>query len=631
MPPPNHPITTDLKPAPGVAIWANPIVQRCRRARLRPHHLLTYGILGLSVITFVFLSTYLGAIGRFEATPQVAAKATLLPLLIMQGIALMGLGTAALASGIARERDRALLDYQRMTPMSPTAKIVGYLFGLPSREYLLFALTLPYLAFALYQAEIPIWKIAKYYGVFFSSVWVYHLTGLCAGIVSKKPWQASVISLGSVVGLYLVLPQLSFAGLAFFDFLTVRPTFFNVIAEELNQQDRPWNAEQWMTQYGAVPFFTANINPTVFSLAIQGFALASLFTVIHRKWVDPHRHPFSKPQGLAFQVGIVVVLVGTLWPTLSDPQQVQALQRRLGALTPSNVMGWLLGLYIVVAGLTTLGVAHLLTPRQPTARQGFRRALRQGRRDIPAIWDAAPALRWVAALFTVTLLGYVALLTVVIPNFVHTDETWASIPWLWFAAPMLILGPACFFVHALAERYSVRVMLLVLFGLWVIPMMVSVVFYIAAPTRSNDTPSEFTGGSNEKVVAPGKSNLVPALWIASPSPVIPGTLALLTLTQETGEPIQDWQSLLRDPLRKQVPWMIAAHVILYAGLGLWLQLRRRAWAKRWHAQERALFEAIPHEPPTLGRPPQPSNPPQSSPGSVEPGNESVEPSRHPTG
>ncbi|MEM8783597.1 MAG: hypothetical protein AAGE65_12175 [Planctomycetota bacterium] len=610
MPPP----ATDLKPAPWFALWANPIAQRCRRARLRPKHLLTYGILGLSVITFVFLVTYLGALRRFDASTEIAAKATLLPLLVMQGVALMGLGSAALASGIARERDRDLIDYQRMTPMSPTAKIFGYLFGLPAREYLLFALTLPFVAFALYHADVPLWKIAKYYVVFFSSVWVYHLTGLCAGVVSKKPWQASLISLGSVVGLYLVLPQLSFAGLAFFDFLTVRPTFFNVIAEEINWQDRPWQADEWMNQYGAVAFFHLTVNPTVFSLAIQGFALASLFTVIHRKWVDPHRHPFSKPQGLAFHFGIVFVLVGTLWPTLGDPGTIRELQRRLAAVTPGNVMGWLLGLYIVVAGISTFCVSHLITPRQHTARQGFRRALRLGKAKVPAVWDSAPALRWTAGAFGLTLLGYAALMVVVVPNFVVLGEnaSFRDVPWLWFASPMLILGPACFFVHALAERYTVRAMLLVLFGLWAIPVMVAVI--VGASARQIDT-------------------VVPILWIASPSPVVPGTLALLTLTQETGETLLDWQRVIRDPVRPQVPWIVAVHAAAYAGLALWLQLRRRAWMKRWHAEERANVRAA--SPPDAGVEARDDQAPdtalQPNPGNAEPGTDNAGDSMQPTG
>ncbi|MEM1097783.1 MAG: hypothetical protein AAGH92_03230 [Planctomycetota bacterium] len=619
-----------LRTAPAWAIWANPIAQRCRRARLRPRHLLTYGILGLSVISFVFLVTYLGALRRFDASSEIAAKATLLPLMVIQGIALMGLGTAALASGIARERDRELLDYQRMTPMSPTAKILGYLFGLPSREYLLFALTLPFLAFALYQADVPLWKIAKYYVVFFSSVWVYHLTGLCAGIVSKKPWQASVISLGSVAGLYLVLPQLSFAGLAFFDFLTVRPTFFNVIAEELNMDGLDRQERAFIGQYTNVPFFTITINPTVFSLAIQGFALASLFTVIHRKWVDPNRHPFSKPQGLIFHAGIIVVLVGTLWPTLTGTETVRQLQSRLGALTPSNVMGWLLGLYVVVSTCSTLGVAHLLMPQQHTARQGFRRALRLSKSNTPAAWDAAPALPWVATLFAFTLIGYAALLTVVVPNFVPDDS---PVPWWWFAAPMLILGPACFFVHGLTERYSVRAVLLVLFGLWAIPVMVSVIFYVAFPGEMNNAAGEINAVTNQDSQPPGGENLVPALWIASPSPVVPGTLGLLTLTQETGDRFLDWQAIIRDPLRPQVPWMIAAHVALYAGLAFWLQLRRRAWAKRWRAEERRLFEAMPHTSP-VAEPTSTTNSveeAQHNPGSVEPGSDGTAASMQPIG
>ena len=47
------------------------------------------------------------------------------------------------------ERDEGVIDYQRLIPMSPLSKVLGYLFGLPVREYVMFLATLPFTGWAL--------------------------------------------------------------------------------------------------------------------------------------------------------------------------------------------------------------------------------------------------------------------------------------------------------------------------------------------------------------------------------------------------------------------------------------------------------------------------------------------------
>lgn len=187
-------------------VLENPIVVQHCRMRLRPLPALSWSLVVLTCVAFIFALTYYSLTERGSFDPVEAAKAVLLPLIVVQGVLLMGMGTSAVATGIARERDQRLLDYHRMSPMSPLAKIVGYLFGLPSREYLLFGLTLPFVGYAVWQAGVPASKVLHFYTVFFSSVWLYHMTGLMAGMVSRKAWQSSFISLGLVAGLYLVLP-----------------------------------------------------------------------------------------------------------------------------------------------------------------------------------------------------------------------------------------------------------------------------------------------------------------------------------------------------------------------------------------------------------------------------------------
>ena len=167
--------------APNLNIFSNPICVRCARARLRWKHILSWGLILLTVTAFICIGVYETQTEREFATPEDAAKSLLLPLIVIQAIVMMFLGTGAVAAGLSREREHRLLDYARMTPMSPTAKILGYLFGLPVREYFLFALTLPFVLFAMLRSGYSWWNLLEFYSVFFTSVWLYHMTGMAGG------------------------------------------------------------------------------------------------------------------------------------------------------------------------------------------------------------------------------------------------------------------------------------------------------------------------------------------------------------------------------------------------------------------------------------------------------------------
>ena len=135
----------------------NPLVIKGIRERLRIKQLIAWGLFALIITSFAYLTAYLEASESQwqyddemeewipgEPSPINGARAAFPVLLIVQGFILLFLGTGRVASGTAEEREIGLLDYQRMPPMNPFAKIVGYLFGLPAREHFMFILTLPF-------------------------------------------------------------------------------------------------------------------------------------------------------------------------------------------------------------------------------------------------------------------------------------------------------------------------------------------------------------------------------------------------------------------------------------------------------------------------------------------------------
>ena len=122
----------------------NPLVIKGIRERLRIKQLIAWGLFALIITSFAYLTAYLEASDSQwvyddemeewipgKPSPINGARAAFPVLLIAQGFILLFLGTGRVASGTAEEREIGLLDYQRMTPMNPFAKIVGYLFGLP--------------------------------------------------------------------------------------------------------------------------------------------------------------------------------------------------------------------------------------------------------------------------------------------------------------------------------------------------------------------------------------------------------------------------------------------------------------------------------------------------------------------
>jgi len=157
-----------------------------------------------------FIVAFVSSIGvAGSMSPVDAARTGIIPLLVVQGLILFILGTAQVAGGIVAERDEGVIDYQRLIPMSPLAKVLGYLFGLPVREYVMCLATLPFTAWSLWRGEVA-WNVwLPLYLIFFSSTLLYHFTGLLTGtVVHNRRW-AFLLSIGLVFALYTVIPQLA--------------------------------------------------------------------------------------------------------------------------------------------------------------------------------------------------------------------------------------------------------------------------------------------------------------------------------------------------------------------------------------------------------------------------------------
>lgn len=297
-----------------LAVWNNPIVWKNYKSRLRMQsmfHLLLVGIVA-AFMTF----TIFGGVDRFEEDPVQAARTAILPLGILQWLILTLSGTGRISSGIIHERVTGTIDYTRLTPLSPMNKLLGYLFGLPVREYIAFAITMPFMVFLLIQGKIPLSVTAPVYLVFFSSTLLYHLIGTVFGLVMKE-WRMSVVfTIGVVLLINVVLPFFSYVGFPFLKYLTIRPVIVEKVFPYLSQGSFWVDSIPGGLVGTQVDFFNWKISTTFFSLLLQGSLIFTLGLMVYRKWENSFSHALSKLYALFFFIALQVFCIGTLWPNL---------------------------------------------------------------------------------------------------------------------------------------------------------------------------------------------------------------------------------------------------------------------------------------------------------------------------
>ncbi|MCH8270123.1 MAG: hypothetical protein IH985_02800 [Planctomycetes bacterium] len=558
------------RPRFGTSMFVNPIWLKSARARLRWKHVISWGTVTVSLTAFVFMIIYMNMTEQMGATAAAAAKAALPGIVVVQATILMVLGTGAVASGIAQERDDRLIDYQRLTPMSPTSKILGYLFGLPVREYFLFALTLPFLAVAVAISGFSLFTLAHFYVVFFTSVWVYHMTGLVAGMLSTRPRFASMLSMGFVLVLYFALPNLSRIGITYFEFLTIRPTFFGLLQQELPQgigDSAPVLAG--IDTFRDVPFFNLFLHPTVYTLLVQGFLLCVMFVVVHRKWRNQSNHALSKIQALAVYSGVLAFALASVWPIIADAgvrQQVfGALERRGPGMHPTESLLILLLVLFMIVGAAFFVVILGATPSRHTAIEGLRRAHKHGRRRVRLNSDAASSLP-----LTIVMLGltFVALVTP-LRLAQHSGMFFIDPPSLMSTLSFIVLlGAIALFMQGFRERCGLRVFLITIFLLWIVPWFAMTIMFSA------------------------QNAWIAGAYVGLPCPPVAVWIAIGTILESaTPVPGRSPEYLIPELVQSRHA-LLTTSLVLYGALAAGMQFELWRWKRRAHSSVRLATPAL---------------------------------------
>ena len=483
-------------------IWANPILRRYCRSRLRLQGLSVWLLITLLIAGFIFFLAREAGLHQMGQDVVDAERNALIPLLIFQGIILFLLGTGQVAGAMTAEADEGVLDYQRLAPMSPLAKVVGYLFGLPIREYVLFASTLPFTIWSLWRGEVPLGIALQLYGVFLSAGMLYHLTGLVAGTVVKNRRWAFLVSMGVVFLLYTVIPQLERLGLVYFKYFTITP-----VLEEcypfLVERNLGAAVRAVQNMLPSARFFNLDFPQVVFTFLSQGVLILTMVVMLWRRWRRAESHLLGKAWATGLFGWTQLVLLGNalpliepgyLFPSRELDRFTRHFRERENWGPDSMEAVFMTGMFGMVTIVMLWVMTMMIAPNAEGRLRGWRRARKLNRRFLSPFGDPATAFPWVALMVAMGAVGWYVFAKALV------ESRWfpgMEVPVSTFWAFLLVVTTAGFGFHALLEGRGGRSAGLMAILIGLVPIMVGAI----------------VGVISERLAAP-------AAWLVGISPLV---------------------------------------------------------------------------------------------------------------
>lgn len=505
--------------SPGVlhGWWPNPIFRRFCRSRLRPQALVVWLLLTGVIASALFFMPRTLAMYRGHMDVVDAERANIFPLMFLQAVILFIFGTGNVAAGVTAEADEGTLDYQRLSPLTPMKKVLGYLFGLPIREWCMFALTLPFTAWSLWKGQIEARHWMPVYTALISSALLYHLTGLVAGTVVKNRRWAFLFSIVLIILLYTVLPQVAKFGLVYFKYLTLWP----VIDEHaLGFMPRdvagPMRFAQSLQQTPDVRFFGLNFSEVTFTVFSQAVLSLTFVMILWRRWRRAESHMLGKIWAAGLFVWMQLVLLGNALPLIDsgDLFPIRQINRRFlarGGLPDAPQIGEaivMIGLYGFVSMALIAILTMIITPTVDDQLRGLRRARKLGQSRAPLSADGASSLGFVAAMGIAGGLGWTVFAREIVGSHWFTGhELAAGTGWLF----VLVLLADALICQTVIEAWGGRRLFLLGIFAGVLPLLVGGITGLVSNTA-----------------------LTPAVWLVGVSPASAPFYASVTLLK-TGD------------------------------------------------------------------------------------------------
>ena len=261
-------------------------------------------------------------------------------LTILQGIILVIMGASQVSSAVGGAKVSGILDFHRVSPLTPTELTLGFFFGAPIREYVLFACTLPFVVLFMAFGVPSVHGFIQLVIFMVAIAWVFHGVALLNSLIAKGQRSARG-AVGVVVFFVLV--------------------FFNMM-----RMGRFIPSAALFDEDSRLTFFGYSLPWLAVILFYVAYVLFFLYLASRRKMASERIHPLSKPQAIAALVSLSVLLLAGIWE--NDYHGILEI----------------VALYLLV--ITALLSILMVTPNQAEYFKGLWRAKKQGRSHLPW-WD----------------------------------------------------------------------------------------------------------------------------------------------------------------------------------------------------------------------------------------------------
>jgi hypothetical protein len=316
----------------------NPILVKHVRSRLRKQAVFT----SLAIVVMLGLCiAYAGYELNWYRTGTAAAW-----ILAMQVVILGILGSGQVNSSVGGARVSGILDFHRVSPLTPTELTLGFFLGAPIREYVLFAATIPFTVLCM-AFGIPSFRGFVQLMIFVvTSSWTLHAFVLLNALTSRAKTPSGGL-IGVLVFLMYLMSSIFLGTMGSVNIFEGerRLEFFGI--------SLPW-----------LPVLLLYQLPVLFFLLLAG----------RRKMESQRMHPLSKPQAIVAMLTFATLVLGGIW-------------RKEGYESYAVASLYLLA---VPAILLTL----MITPTQAEYAKSLYRAQKHGKMRLPW-WDDL-SVNWIS-------------------------------------------------------------------------------------------------------------------------------------------------------------------------------------------------------------------------------------------
>ena len=97
------------------------------------------------------------------------------------------MGATQVSSAVGGARESGILDFHRVSPLSPLAVTLGFFFGAPVREYVLAGMTLPFVLICAAKDAPSFGNALQLEVSTLLSCWLLHSIAILTSLATKKP------------------------------------------------------------------------------------------------------------------------------------------------------------------------------------------------------------------------------------------------------------------------------------------------------------------------------------------------------------------------------------------------------------------------------------------------------------